>query len=83
MAVICAQVQFSGLFEEFQTMAHDALDKWLGGFSPFFEREKPPRLEELSNHFQETIGASRWHAGSHSEAFSAHDRPSTGPVSSL
>lgn len=54
MAVICAQVQFSGLFEEFQTMAHDALDKWLGGFSPFFEREKPPRLEELSNHFQET-----------------------------
>lgn len=54
MAVTCTQVQFGSVFKEFQTMAHDALDKWLNGFSPFFECEEAPRLEELSNHFQKT-----------------------------
>ena len=54
MAMICAQVKFSPLLEEFQMMAHDALDKWLEGFRPFFECEEPPGLEELSDHFQRT-----------------------------
>jgi len=54
MAILCAQEKFSPLLEEFQTMAHDALDKWLEGFRPFFEREEPPGLEELSDHFQTT-----------------------------
>lgn len=54
MAATCVQLQSGLLFEEFQAMAHDALDKWLEGFSPFFDCEKPPRLEELSNHFQKT-----------------------------
>jgi hypothetical protein len=54
MAVACALVQFGCLWEEFRTMAHDALDKWVDGFRPFFESEKPPVLEELSDHFQRT-----------------------------
>ena len=44
MAILCAQLKFSPLLEEFQTMAHDALDKWLEGFRPFFECEEPPGL---------------------------------------
>jgi hypothetical protein len=54
MAITCAQMPFSPLFEESQTMAHDALDKWLEGFSPIFESEEPPGLEDLSDHFQKT-----------------------------
>jgi len=54
MATICAKLQFRLPWEEFQTMAHDALDKWLEGFRPFFEREDPPGLVELSDHLQQT-----------------------------
>jgi len=54
MAIACTQEQFSPFLEEFQTMAHEVLDKWLEGFRPFFESEEPPGLEALSNHFQKT-----------------------------
>ena len=54
MAITCSQLRSSPLYEEFQAMAHDALDKWLEGFSTFFQREEPLGLEELSDHFQNT-----------------------------
>jgi hypothetical protein len=54
MAIACDQKQFNDLMEEFGLIAHDVLDKWIEGFRPFFEREEPPKLEELSDHFQKT-----------------------------
>ena len=53
MLIACMQ-QFSSFPEEFQAMAHNALDRWLEGFRPFFESEEPPRLEALSDHVQKT-----------------------------
>jgi hypothetical protein len=54
MVIACGQKQSIDVMEEFALIAHDVLDKWIEGFGPLFEREEPPKLEELSDHFQRT-----------------------------
>lgn len=39
---------------EVRQVAHEQLDKWLDQLAPLFEREKPPTLLELSQHFTQT-----------------------------
>ena len=35
-------------------MAHKALDRWVDGLAPFFEKVDPPKLTEISEHFMKT-----------------------------
>jgi hypothetical protein len=44
----------SGSLEEVRAMAHEALDRWVDGLAPFFEKGDPPKLTELSDHFTKT-----------------------------
>jgi hypothetical protein len=39
---------------EVRKVAHQKLDQWLDQMKPLFEREKPPTLRELSQHFTQT-----------------------------
>lgn len=55
MGVVAAVARSTNPYEEFSTMAHKALDDWLGEhFAPLFERGERPTLRDLSNLMQES-----------------------------
>jgi hypothetical protein len=48
MGQVCLQLQAPAPFDEFAEMAQEEFRRWLEGFRPLFESEKPPPIMEIS-----------------------------------